>query len=158
MKDMKKFINTHKKGCIIATIGLFALLLVFFTIFFIVPAFGNNNYGHRLDGIENYKITNSVVNDIKDNITSKDGVSKVTYHNEGRILNFTITVDSDTKLEDAKGYANLVIEGISKKNLKYYDVQIFLDTKDDSDIYPIAGYKHKTSDEIVWGNVGGKSE
>ncbi|MCI9084341.1 MAG: DNA polymerase epsilon catalytic subunit A [Bacilli bacterium] len=158
MKEMKKFINEHKKGCIIAVVALFVLLTAFFTIFFIIPSFGGNNYGHRLGGIENHKITNNVVNDIKDSITSKEGVSKVTYHNEGRILNFTITIDSNTKLEDAKGYAELVIKGISKKNLKYYDVQIFLDAKEDSNIYPIAGYKHKTSDEIVWGNVGGKSE
>jgi len=158
MKGIKSFIKKHKKGCIIGTIVFFLLLLVFFTIFFIMPSFGNNNYGNRLDDIENHKVSSSSINEIKDNLNSKEGVKKVTYHNEGRILNFTIKVDGDTKLDSAKEYAKEVIDGISKKNLKYYDVQIFLDSDENTTDYPTAGYKHKTSDDIVWGNVGGNSE
>lgn len=158
MKGIQKFVNKHKKGCIITVVGVFVLILVFFTIFFIMPSFGNDNYGDRLQDIEKHKITNNTINDIKDSLSEKDSVEKVTYHKEGRILNFTITVNENTKLEDAKSYANIVTDKISKKDLKYYDVQIFLDTKNDSNTYPIAGYKHKTSKEIVWGNVGGQSE
>ena len=80
----------------------------------------------------------------------------MTYHNEGRILNFTITVNG-VEQDKAKEYANLILEGISKKNLNYYDIQVFLDS-DDTKNYPIAGYKHKSSETIVWGNVGETSE
>lgn len=158
MKGIKNFINKHKKGCIIALVTFIILVLAFFTIFFVIPSFGNNNYGNRLDDIENHKISSSSITEIKDNIQSKEGVNKVTYHREGKILNFTINVSSTTKLEDAKEYASNILDGISKKNKKYYDIQIFLTTDDDSEIYPTAGYKHKTSDEIVWGNVGEQSE
>lgn len=158
MKGIQSFINKHKKGCIIGVIVFFLILIVFFTIFFVIPSFGNNNYGNRLDGIEEHKISSSTVDKIKDEIKSKEGVTKVTYHNEGRILNFTITVDGNTKLDTAKEYAEEVIKGISKKNLKYYDVQVFLDSDENTTDYPTAGYKHKTSDKLIWGNVGGSSE
>ena len=158
MKNIEKFISKHKKGCIIGLIAVVAIVIIFFIIFFIVPSFGNNNYGHRLDGIESHKISNSVVNDIKDNVESQEGVTKVTYHREGRILNFTINVEGSVAPDKAKEYANLVIDGISKKNLKYYDVQIYLDSDDNTKDYPTAGYKHKSSDSISWGNVGETSE
>jgi len=122
MKGIQSFIKKHKKGCIIGTILFFLILIVFFTIFFIIPSFGSNNYGNRLDGIEDHKISTSTVDKIKDEIESKEGVNKVSYHNEGRILNFTITVNGDTKLDTAKEYAKEVIKGIDEKDLKYYDV------------------------------------
>jgi len=99
-----------------------------------------------------------VLNKIKDGIEEKEGVTKVSYHNEGRILNFTIKVDGNTKLDTAKEYAEEVIKGISKKNLKYYDVQVFLDSDENTTDYPTAGYKNKNAKKLVWGNVGGSSE
>jgi len=158
MKGIQSFINNHKKGCIIGVSVFFIILILFFTIFFIIPSFGNNNYGNRLDGIENHKVSSSTINKIKDGIEEKEGVTKVSYHNEGRILNFTIKVDGNTKLDTAKEYAEEVIKGISKKNLKYYDVQVFLDSDENTTDYPTAGYKNKNAKKLVWGNVGGSSE
>lgn len=158
MKGIKKFVNSHKKGCIIGVSSFVAIVLIFFTIFFIVPSFGSNNYGDRLDGIEEHQISDSTVDEITENIKKEEGVSDVTYREEGRILNFTITVNKDLSLDKAKSYANLITDSISKKNQKYYDIQVFLNTKEDSDIYPIAGYKHKTADEFSWGNAGVSSE
>ena len=158
MKGIKNFVNKHKKGCIIGLVIFIAVVLIFFTIFFIIPSFGGNTYGDRLDGIEEHEISNSVVNEIEDNIKKENGVTDVTYREEGRILNFTITLEASTNLDDAKGYANLITDSISKKNQKYYDIQVFLNTEEDSEVYPIAGYKHKTSDEFVWRNVGETSE
>ncbi len=158
MKGIQNFIKNHKKGVIVGSIIFLIIIITLFTIFFIIPSFGSNNYGNRLDGIEDHKISNSTIDKIKDNIEEKEGVTKVTYHNEGRILNFTIKVDGNTKPETAKEYATEIIKDIKEKDLKYYDVQIFLDSDDNTNDYPTAGYKHKTSDDIIWGNVGGSSE
>lgn len=154
MKGISKFINKHKKGCIIGFIVFIAIILIFFTIFFIIPAFGNNTYGDRLDGIEEHQISNSTVKEIEESLQNEDGVINVAYREEGRILNFTIMVENDLNLDTAKGYTKLITDSISKKNQKYYDIQVFFNTKEDSDVYPIAGYKHKTSDEFSWGNAG----
>jgi len=155
---MKNFIRKNKKGVIIAGIVLIVILLFLFVKLFLLSSIGNNKYGDRLDDIDKHKISGSTIDDIKDRISGKDGVEKVIYHQEGRILNFTITVDSGMKLDDAKTCGDIILDGIGKKNTKYYDVQVLIDTKDDSDVYPVIGYKSKNSDDITYGNAGGSSE
>ncbi len=158
MKGLQKFVHEHKKGCLIFGGGFLAILIVFFTIFFIVPAFGNNNYGDRLDGIEKHKITSSTVSDIKSDIKEFAGVTSVSYHIEGRILNFTIETDGSVSYDTAKAYVKPILDNISKKNQKYYDIQVFLTSKEDVDGLPNAGYKSKNSSDFSWGNVGETSE
>ncbi len=154
---MKDFIKKHKKVCIVA--GIFILLLLlFFIIFFIIPLFGNNKYGDRLEDIEDYKVSKSTVNDIKDAVSSNDFVTDVDYHNEGRILNFIVTVNADTDINTAKGVSDAVLDGLSNKLKKYYDVEIYLNTKEDSEIYPVIGYHPKEAKKVSWSNVGEPNE
>ena len=80
---------------------------------------------------------------------------KIDYHKEGRILNFTVTVDSNLGLDQAKEFVNTMIGEISENDQKYYDIQVFVVSNDKSDNYPIIGYKNKNSDNIIYGNVGG---
>ena len=99
---MKEFIKNHKKQCII---GAAAFLIIFFVIIiwlFIVPVFSNNKYGDRLEGIEDHKISSGVIDDIESTLKENQMVNDVEYHNEGRILNFIITVAPDMSKDDAK--------------------------------------------------------
>lgn len=148
---MKKFFSDHKKICIIGGIILFLVLIVAL-IFVIAPPISSNNYGDRLDGESKYKVSSSTIDDIKSSVGEADGVKKVSYRKEGRILNFTISVEDGVVLDSAKKYADDIISGLDEKNLKYYDVQVFLDGNDDA--YPIIGYHSKGSDGFSWGNVG----
>lgn len=154
MKKLNNLFKNHKIGCL-AICGIFlGVLLTFFIMVFIMPSLGENNYGHRLDDESKYKIEKNTVDDIKSEISSKDGVNKVTYNKEGKILNFTIKVENDVVLDTSKKLAEEIISKIDKNSLKYYDVQIFLDA-DDSDKYPIIGYRAKGEESsISWGNVG----
>lgn len=154
MKLLNNLFKGHKIGCLVISGLVLGALLTFFIIVFIMPSLGENNYGHRLDDENKYKIESKVVDEIKDEISSKDGVNKVTYHKEGRVLNFTIKVENDVVLDTSKKLAEEIIGKIGEKNLEYYDVQIFLDA-DDSDKYPIIGYRAKGKESsISWGNVG----
>ena len=103
-----------------------------------------------------HKISNSTINDIKDSLKGQEGVKSVTYSNEGRILNFIINFEDDYNIDSAKKTSEIIIEKISKKNLKYYDVQIYLDSKGDS--FPTIGYHSKGSDKILWSHVGDANE
>lgn len=152
MEKIKKFISAHKPACIIGGIVLI-LLLIILLIFMIAPPIGDNNYGDRLKHESKYKVSNSTIDEIKDTISKEDGVDKITYHKEGRVLNFTVNLEDGVVLDTAKGYASKIIETLKEKNLKYYDVQIFLDGEGDD--YPIIGYHAKGSENISWGNVGG---
>ncbi len=155
---MKKFIKNHKKECIIGTI---AFLIIFFVIIiwlFIVPVFSNNKYGDRLEGIEDHKISSGVINDIESKLKENKMVNDVEYHNEGRILNFIITVAPDMSKDDAKKLGDTILDKISDKNKEYYDIQILIDTEEENENYPIAGYKHKTEGSFDYGSEVESSE
>ena len=155
---MKKFFNEHKKQCIIGGIIFLAIFFIIIIWLFIVPVFSNNKYGDRLDGIEDHKISSSTIDEIENTLKENKQVSEVTYHNEGRILNFIITVSNDTKPEDAKALDDVILDKISDDDKGYYDIQILIDTEEENDNYPIVGYKHKTEDNFVYGKDGGSSE
>ena len=155
---MKNFFKTHKKQCMI---GWIAFLVIFFLILiwlFIVPVFSNNKYGDRLDGIKDHKISSDTVKDIEDSLKENDKVTDVTYNNEGRILDFILTVSNDMSTEDAKKLGDTILDKISDDDKKYYDIQILIDTEEENDNYPIAGYKHKSEDNFTYGNEVGSSE
>ena len=155
---MKNFFKTHKKQCMI---GGIAFLVIFFLILiwlFIVPVFSNNKYGDRLDGIEDHEISSDTVKDIENSLKENDKVTDVTYNIEGRILDFIITVSNDMSTEDAKKLGDTILDKISDEDKKYYDIQILIDTEEENDNYPIAGYKHKSEDNFTYGNEVGSSE
>ena len=153
MKKITKFLGKYKLMSIIAGGLLFGIVLVFFIIYFVMPSIGDNNYGERLKDESKYKITSKQIDKIKDTVSELDGVSKITYHKEGRVLNFTIELEDGVVLDTAKNYAGEIISKLSEKNLKYYDVQVFLDSENDP--YPIIGYYPKGGRSFSWGNVGG---
>lgn len=155
---MKNFLKTHKKQCMIGGIAFLVIFLLIMIWLFIVPVFSNNKYGDRLDGIEKHKISSDTVNDIKSSLKGNDKVTDVTYHNEGRILNFIITVSNDMSTDDSKKLGDTILDKLSDDDKEYYDIQILIDTKDENDKYPIAGYKHKTEDKFTYGNEVESSE
>lgn len=155
---MKKFISEHKKQCLIGGIIFLAIFFIIIIWLFIVPLFSNNKYGDRLDGIEDHKISSSTIDDIENTLKGNEQVSNVDYHNEGRILNFIITVSNDMSTDNAKKLGDTILDKISDDDKKYYDIQILIDSEEENDNYPIAGYKHKTEDNFVYGNEGGSSE
>ena len=148
---MKKFINTHKKQCLIGGIIFLVIFLIVMVWLFIVPVFSNNKYGDRLDDIENHKISSSTIDDIENTIKENKLVESVTYHNEGRILNFIIKVAPEMKIEDAKALDDIILDKIKDKDQEYYDIQILIDS-DENESYPISGYKSKTKEDFVYGN------
>lgn len=139
-----------KKALIIG--GVIAIILfIAFIILFVFPAFNNNKFGDRLDGIDEHKISSSSINEMKDELQNQEGVEDVSFSDEGgRVLSFIITVDPNLDVETAKGYSSIVLDGISKKNKDYYDIQFSITTEEDSDVYPVIGYKSKNEKEMVF--------
>lgn len=145
-----KFIKNNK---ILIALLLIAVIM-FSTIVIIIfsnLSSGNDEYGNRLDDIEKYPITDEVVNNIQNEISSLEKVKSVSYNLEGRIANFIIKVEDDLMINEAKNYAEKILEYFSEDLKNYYDIQILIDSDNtESENYPIIGYKHKTSDSLVW--------
>lgn len=147
------FIKKHK---LLFIVLILILILLIVGIAVVGPSLffsGNKVYGNRLDDIDNYKITDSNVNEITSAIKENTNVIEVEYSKSGKILNFKIKVASTTSIEESKGLTSVILEKISEENKSYYDIQVFLTCDaDESDIYPKIGYKHKISTEFVWSN------
>lgn len=145
------FIKRNKilVGLILIAIIIMASILII--IFSNLSLGGNNKYGNRLDNIEEHPITSEMITDIKTEISSFEKVEDISYHLEGKLMNFIITVEDSLIEDDAKNYGNRIIETLSNEIKTYYDVQVLIDSTDEeSTTYPIIGYKHKTSDMLVW--------
>ena len=136
-------------------VSLLVIAIVFFAAVMIIIfsnlSIGNNEYGNRLDNIEKYPISDETINEIKTDISSYEKVTSVSYNLEGKLANFILTVDDSLEEETAKNYANKILENLSDDVKSYYDIQVLVDSDNkESEVYPIIGYKHKTTDMFVW--------
>lgn len=136
-------------------VSLLVIAIVFFAAIMIIIfsnlSIGNNEYGNRLDDIEKYPISDEAINEIKTDISSYEKVTSVSYNLEGKLANFILTVDDSLEEETAKNYANKILENLSDDVKSYYDIQVLVDSdNEESEVYPIIGYKHKTTDMFVW--------
>lgn len=148
-----EFIRKHKFTTCTVIILLIIVILGIALIRFLLPNYNGDLYGNRLNGISSYEIEDKKVNEMKEAIGALDGVVSVSYDLEGRLINITIRVKDEVERDAAKGYADQSITYFSDEQKGYYDIQVLISSEDDnSEKYPIIGYKHKTSDSLVWSN------
>lgn len=146
MGNFKKFISKYK----FVTIFLVLLIiLVIIVLKFVIPNYKEDSYGNRTAGIEKHSISDSDVSSLKKDIKSLEKVKKVTYDLKGRLINVIIEVDSTLEKATAITYADKVLEYFDDDIKSYYDIQVYLDS-DDSEVYPLIGYKNKNSKGFIW--------
>lgn len=145
-----EFIKQHKKLCIILGIVLIFIILGILFIRLLSPDLSKNLYGNRLSGINQVKIKEDRMKSMDTEMKQLEGVTSVTYDLHGKLVNLIVTVDANLSKDKAKEYANKTLEYFKEEEKKYYDIQIIFVTKEDSETYPMMGYKHKTSDQYVW--------
>ena len=133
-------------------IGITVLILVIIAILLIKNLFMFDDfqaiYGTRLEGISKVAITNKEKTAVKNSIG--DAAKKVNVRTAGRIIDILIVVSKETSLEDAKKLGEKTLESFSDEQKKFYDIQIMIETDEESNQYPIIGYKHQSRDAITW--------
>lgn len=147
------FIKKHRFAIITVVIFLVLVILALFAlkeIFF--PNDKASVYGNRLDGISEVSISDKDISKIKKELTDAKFIETVTHTIEGRRLNFVVTVVAKTDLINAKTSGDVIISNLSDEVKAFYDIQLFIKEKngDKESLYPIIGYKHKTSINFVW--------
>ena len=148
---MKKYRKYIKLGIIV----LLLVLIAGMVWLFILPSFSSNKYGDRLKEISKHKISDDTISKNKNKAKENDSVMKIDYHKEGRILNFTIKIDSNYGLDQLKGFVDSIVSEIGEDDRNYYDMQFFITCDGESTVYPLIGYKSKNSGSVNYGNVGG---
>ena len=107
-------------------------------------------YGNRLDGIENYPISNEKIEDIKTNIAKNKECETITYQLQGKLMKFFIHVKNETGSTSAQRLGDHIIDSFSEEELGYYDISIYITSSDESEQYPMIGYKSKNNSSISW--------
>ena len=142
----------RKNKFVIIAIGVFLILVVLgfqiATMFF--PEEGTALYGDRLDGIEEVELSNSKLTKIESNLKSDGAVKESDVSVAGKIVEVIITVQDDTSVDTAKALNTKVLDSLSNKEKKFYDIQIFVKKDSEATDFPIIGYKHHAKDTFSW--------
>ena len=148
----------NKKGDIkILLVLLFILLVCFGIIGFLFYKYfysgtSTTKYGDRLEGIENYKLSDDIENEIQSIYEKTESINKVTVNVQGKIIYINIDFKESIKLDTAKSEAVKSLDKIGEENLKFYDVQFVLtySGKDENENFPVFGAKSANSLKVVW--------
>ena len=144
-----KFLKEHAK--LIAIVVIFVLaVIILFSIYNSLFLNNSSKYGDRLKGIDEVKVTSNLEKEIKENIKTLDITKSVEIEESGKIINVIALVNDDIEVNKSKEIGNKVIEKLSDKQKKYFDVQIFIKKSSKDENFPIIGYKHHNKDNITW--------
>lgn len=141
----KKKIKFYSKILVGLVIIIF-LILIYNNVF----AGGNNS---RNKDLSKYKITNNEKNSVKDRIKEIEEVKSVDIHtnNNSKIIKILVILKSDVSFEELNKVVLDASSNFSKKNLSYYDIEIYIDSlNEESSIYPKIGYKFRDNSEFKW--------
>ena len=144
-----KFLKEHAK--LIAIVVIFVLaVIILFSIYNSIFLNNSSKYGDRLTGIDEVKVTSNLEKEIKENIKTLDITKSVEIEESGKIINVIALVNDDIEVNKSKEIGNKVIEKLSDKQKKYFDVQIFIKKSSKDEKFPIICYKHHNKDNITW--------
>lgn len=96
---------------------------------YVIYTSGNDqelNYGDRLDGIEKVPISDEQYDTLVRKLTEEKIVKDASYHLSGKTLNVILTVLENTSVADAKKVGATVPSYLTKEQLEFYDVQVFI--------------------------------
>ena len=105
----------------------------------------------RIKSNEKFSLSNNEKNSIVDKFEELDAVSSVKVKANVKIIKIIVTLEEDIDFEQVKKVSNESLSLISEKNLGFFDVEIYIKSKNkDSETYPQIGYKHKSKEEFSW--------
>lgn len=143
MKKTKKYFNLVLIFIIILIIGVLC--------FFICKNLFYTNDSDRLSEIEKYVLTSEEINLVKEQFAEVEQIKSIDVFSNYKIIKIMIELESDVDFDIIKEISNKVTSKFSEDNLKYYDIEIFVNTLNkESEIYPKIGYKHKMNSDFTW--------
>lgn len=137
---------------------LFLILMICFAVIgflfykFFYAGAGSTKYGDRLDGIEKYKLSETLEKDIQDIYKDNAAVNTVKVNVQGRIIYITVDYKEPLKVDVAESEAVKSLDKIGEENLTFYDVQYILtySGEEENKNFPIFGAKSASSLKVVW--------
>ncbi len=144
-------LKQNKYTTIVFFIFLFLFLIGWLIFGLVMPKNGEPVYGNRLDGIEEVKVTNDEKDKLVTELEKRKYVNKASVHVNGKIINVLVETTNGTKVGTAKTLKKVVLEGFSKDQLSFYDIQLFLTNEiSTAKGYPAIGYKNSNDNNFTF--------
>ena len=143
--------NTMLWILIVILVVCFALIgFLFYKYFY--SGISSSKYGARLEGIENYKLSDTLQDDISSVFEKEKSVGSATVNVEGKVIYLTVDFVQSIKVENAKTIAIKALNKIGEDNLKFYEVQFILtySGSTENSNFPVFGSKNANSLKVVW--------
>lgn len=150
---MKKYFKKNKYKII--AIVAFILIMIFAVLGMIKLLYPDSSvsfYGNRLEDAEKYKIENDRYSKINNLVKENKSVTEVKSYLTGRIVKVIVTVSKDTDHITSKALADKVLSLFSDEEKTYYDFEVLFKSSEESEIYPLIGYKNKNEVNFKWAN------
>ena len=148
---MKSFLKNHRYTIILVLIFALLALLGFKVKDILIPDEGKATYGERLKNIDKHPLTDEIYQKVDDVFKDNKNVLKIEHRQQGRILNYYVTLDDKVSIKDAKAIGDKLVGALDEDTLGYYSIQIYMQKNDAAlNNFPIIGLKDPLSDKISW--------
>ena len=148
-----KYIKKNKWVLIPILVFIIVMVLAIIGIVnLVIPNDTKDLYGNRLDKIEENQISEESIKKIEEQLLDTGKVKTVTYDVKGKLVNYILVVNSDVDKVTAQNLTTKILECFEQNIKDFYDFQVFIKTEEESEIFPIIGYKHTNSVNFVWTN------
>lgn len=146
-----KFVKRYRYTIILVLVFILLLCLAVKVKDILLPNDNKEAYGNRLEELDNHKIDESLYIKIKTEIEALENVSSLSYREQGKIINFIVTVADSTNITDAKKVGDKIVAYFEEDDINYYTFQIYMKKNDASlNNFPIIGAKNPLTSTIVW--------
>ena len=158
MGKIKGFYQNNRVYCILMAVGIFCLALIAAAIvLYFINQTKTDEYGNRLNGIENVQITKEHKQEIANYIKENEKVESVTINIKGKMIYIT-TILTEGKYEDAQNIAIKSLDKLTEDEKNFYDINFIFDRSGtETSIFPIMGYKKSDATIITWTKENGEA-
>lgn len=138
----------NKKVIKLAIIILITIIILGVGFVVIKNLFGGSS-NDRLAESSKYKLSNNEKDAVIDKLEEIGNVKNAKVFINKKIIKIIVNLEGDIDSSKVTEVSNQAITLFNKKNLKYFDVEIFVNS-DKQDVEPMVGYKHKTNEQFSW--------
>lgn len=153
---MKRVFSENKVLLVLAIIILISFVVIGVSlVMYFYSGNGKDSYGDRLEGIEEVQIDDNVGDLVKELYKEDKAFNDVVVNVKGKIIYINIDLKENLSLVDTQSLAIKSLEVFSEEEKAFYDIQIIITAKtveEESDIYPLMGYKNSKNSQVVWTN------
>ncbi len=147
---MKNIIKKLKKYYKLIIVFIVILIVIILSLFIYKNLFQEGK-SNRLEGIEEYNLSNKEISSIEEKLYELENVESIDVYTNYKIIKIFLELKEDIDFDDVEEKSNEIIEEISEKNLSFYDLEIFVECNDEeSEVYPKIGYKYKSDSKFTW--------